>query len=153
MTPKIKIPRSGGFFMRAHLTYASPRGIIYGMKNMFLSLLVLVGMMLGASANAYVDRGAANVRIMNKAAGKTQSVKIPVGTNVNFEKLDVMVRACKQTDPFEAEDYFAFIEITKSGDGLIYSGWMSRNEPGDNPLQNADYDLWLVGCDIDGGEK
>lgn len=152
MTSKIKIPLAGGFFIRPHLTYASPRGIIYGMKNMFLSLLVLAGATLCMPANAYVDRGVANVRIMNKAAGKTQSVHAPVGVPVNFEKLDIVVRACKQTDPFEATDYFAFIEITKSGEGLIFSGWMSRNEPGDNPLQNADYDLWLVGCDV-GGEK
>lgn len=135
--------------MRSYLTSGPSRGIIHNMKNAFLSLMVLCGVMLGTTANAYVDRATANVRIMNKAAGKTQSVAIPVGQTVKFEKLNVTVRSCKQTDPFDALDFFAFVEITKSDEGLIYSGWMSRNEPGDNPVQNADYDLWLIGCDAD----
>ncbi len=96
---------------------------------------------------AYVDGNTAVVRIMNKAAGKTQSVKIPVGRSVEFEKLLVTVKSCKQTDPFQAEDFFAFIQVSTVAAGQIFGGWMSRNEPGDNPLQNADYDLWLVRCE------
>lgn len=98
-------------------------------------------------ARAYVNRDTAVLRIMNKAAGKAQTVRIPVGKRGAFEKLEIMVRACKQTDPFQAEDFFAFIEISKNGEGRIFSGWQSRNEPGDNPVQNADYDVWLVGCE------
>lgn len=100
-------------------------------------------------ANAYINRPNAVVRIMNKAAGKTQTVRVPVGKNFEYEKLNVNVRACKQTDPFEVENHFMFIEISKNGDGQIFGGWMNRNAPGDNPLQNADYDLWLVGCEAD----
>lgn len=99
------------------------------------------------SARAYVDRETAVVRIMNKAAGKVQTIALPVGKMADYEKLSVMVRSCKQTDPFQAEDYFAFIEVYKTGEGKIFSNWMSRNEPGENPLQNADYDLWLVRCE------
>ncbi len=97
-------------------------------------------------ADAYVDRPNAVVRIMNKAAGKVQLVTLPVGKEVKYEKLNMTVRTCKQTDPFEAEDFFMFIEISKTDNGKIFSGWMSANEPGDNPLQNADYDVWLVNC-------
>lgn len=99
------------------------------------------------SARAYVDRETAVIRVMNKAAGKVQTITLPVGKMVDYEKLSVMVRSCKQTDPFQAEDYFAFIEVYKDGEGKIFSNWMSRNEPGENPLQNADYDLWLVRCE------
>lgn len=99
------------------------------------------------SADAFVEKHVATVRVMNKAAGKSQSIEIPVGKQVEFEKLTLMVRNCKQTDPFEAEDFWMFIEVIKNPDGKIFSGWMSRNEPGDNPLQNADYDLWLTGCE------
>ncbi|MDE5615848.1 MAG: DUF2155 domain-containing protein [Alphaproteobacteria bacterium] len=96
-------------------------------------------------ANAYIDRETAVVRIMNKAAGKAQTVTLPVGRRMSFEKLDLLVRSCKQTDPFQAEDFFMFIEISQ--DAKIFSGWMSRNEPGNNPLQHPDYDLWLVRCE------
>ncbi|MBD5389135.1 DUF2155 domain-containing protein [bacterium] len=98
-------------------------------------------------AGAYVDRGTAVVRVMDKAAGKVQTVRLPVGRRVTFEKLNMRVRSCKQTDPFQAENFYMFVEISKVGDGLIFSNWMDRNEPGDNPLQDADYDVWLVTCE------
>ena len=118
------------------------------MKRQIVKLLIGGAFALGfaSGANAYVERDVATVRIMNKAAGKTQTLEIPVGRTVEFEKLTMTARSCKQTDPFQAENYFMFIEVAKSGDGDIFSGWMNKNEPGDNPLQDADYDLWLVGC-------
>lgn len=120
-----------------------------GMRRTFLFSLALawaLGIMPMAS-HAYINRDTATVRIMNKAAGKVQQVNLAVGRAATFEKLNITVRSCKQTDPFQAEDYFAFLEISKSGEGQIFGGWMSRNEPGDNPLQNADYDVWLVKCE------
>lgn len=121
---------------------------IPGMKKNFLfSLGLVMALVAPIASHAYIDRKTATVRIMNKAAGKVQQVNLPVGRTATFEKLDITVRACKQTDPFQAEDYFAFLEISKSGEGQIFGGWMSRNEPGDNPLQNADYDVWLVKCE------
>lgn len=104
-------------------------------------------MMVGTSAQAYVDKNTALVRVMDKAAGKVQTLSLPVGKTIEFEKLQMTARACKQTDPFDAENFFMFIEIDKTPDGQIYGGWMNRNEPGENPLQNADYDVWLVGCE------
>ena len=100
-----------------------------------------------ATANAYVNRNVANLRVLNKAAGKVYSMSVPVGKSAEFEKLNMTVRACKQTDPFDAEDFFMFIEISTGDQGKIFSGWMSRNEPGDNPLQNADYDVWVASCE------
>lgn len=102
------------------------------------------------NANAYIDRDTAVVGIMNKAAGKVQTVRIPVGKTVQYEKMAITVRTCKQTDPFQAEDYYMFVEVFKNGEGQIFGNWMSRNEPGDNPLQNADYDLWLIMCENTG---
>lgn len=116
-------------------------------KICFLILFSLAASFLPNAADAYIDRKNAVVRIMNKAAGKVQTVTLPVGKNAQFEKLNMVVRSCKQTDPFDAEDFYMFIEVETDTDGKIFSGWMSANEPGDNPLQNADYDLWLVRCE------
>lgn len=99
-------------------------------------------------ARAYTERNTAVIQVMNKAAGKTQTVNIPVGQSVQFEKLDITVRSCKQSDPFKAENFYAFVEISKSGDNAkIYGNWMDRNNPGKNPVQNPDYDAWLVKCE------
>lgn len=136
------------------LTLAGGDCRMFGMKKYiacFIGAVMLFAAGIMAPANAYVDRNIAVVAIMNKAAGKTQTVRIPVGRMVDHEKLSMMVRACKQTDPFQAEDYFMFIEIYKPDDSQIFGNWMSRNEPGDNPLQDADYDVWLIKCE-NGGE-
>ena len=112
-----------------------------------LSVFVLIGVTTFGCANAYIDHQTAVVRVLNKAAGKTQVVRVPVGYSVSFEKLNIGARTCKQTDPFDAENYFAFIEIFDAGSDQIFGGWMNRNEPGNNPLQNPDYDVWLVNCE------
>ena len=127
------------------LTLWGARGIIWGMRKIvafFMMFCALPGVAL-----AYVEREVAVLRVMNKDAGKVQEIKIPVGNEVQFEKLFINVRTCKQTDPFEAEDYWGFVEISEVNKGRIYSNWMSRNEPGQNPLQHADYDVWLVKCE------
>ena len=113
---------------------------------LFLSAFFCLSHFLG-QANAYIDKENAVIKIMNKAAGKTQMVNLPVGQNTMFEKLNIIVRSCKQNDPFDAENFFAFVEIEKNTEGKIFSGWMNANEPGENPLQNADYDVWLVKCE------
>ena len=116
-------------------------------KNIFLLVVPFLFVALSDNANAYVEKKTAVVRIMNKAAGKAQTIILPVGKHIEYEKLNLIVRACKQTDPFEPENFFMFVEISKNSEGQIFSNWMNRNEPGDNPLQNADYDLWLVKCE------
>ena len=100
-----------------------------------------------STANAYINRQNAVMRVMNKDAGKVTEINIPVGGEIKFEKLYINLRSCQQTDPFQAEDFFAFVEIAENGQGQIYGNWMGRNEPGKNPLQHADYDVWLVKCE------
>ena len=96
-------------------------------------------------ANAYIEKTNAVIRILNKDAGKVVEQTVPVGQSINFEKLNINVRNCKQSDPFDAEDYFAFIEIF-DGENQVFGGWMTKNDPGQNPLQHPDYDVWLVKC-------
>ena len=116
-----------------------------GMSKKIISFLVAILMVTPVCA--YVDRETAVVRIMSKAAGRAQTVNLTVGQTTEFEKLSLTLRACKQSDPFDAENNFMFIEISKASDGQIFGGWMNRNEPGENPLQDADYDVWLVRCE------
>lgn len=116
------------------------------MKRIVAILSVLVCFVVG-NVYAYTNRNTAIVQVMNKAAGKTQTLNIAVGEVVNFEKLNILVRACKQSDPFDAENFYAFVEISKSDETKIFSNWMDRNNPGKMPVQNPDYDVWLVKCE------
>jgi len=114
------------------------------MKKLLSFLFVILTLI--TNANAYVNRPTAVVTILDKAAGKTHVLNIPVGQTVEYEKLALLARTCKQTDPFDPENAFMFIEISHNN-ATIFSGWMNKNEPGVNPLQNADYDVWLVRCE------
>lgn len=98
-------------------------------------------------AFAYIEKDTAVVRVMNKAAGKTKTVSIKVGSTVQYDGLNLVIRNCKQSDPFDAENFFAFVEIYTKADKRIFSGWMNRNEPGQNPLQDDTYDVWLEKCE------
>lgn len=113
-----------------------------GMKKLFVIFFV----MFPVCVNAFVAEDSAVVRVMNKDAGKVQEVSVPVGQSIDFEKINITVRSCVQSDPFDAENYFAFIEVVEQENKKIFSNWMNRNEPGDKPLQHPDYDLWLVSC-------
>lgn len=117
------------------------------MKNIFkiLCFVCLLGVIPGVT-HAYINRNTATLRVMDKAAGKTRTLDATVGVPVRVEKMSILVRTCKQSDPFDPEDFYAFVEITKSDNTKIYGNWMNRNNPGDRPLQNPDYDVWLVEC-------
>ena len=114
------------------------------MKKLFVFFMILLAT---PCARAFVTKNTAFVQVLDKTAGKTQMLEIPVGTPVSFEKLIITVRACMQSGPFDAENFYAFTEIGRSGEDLFYSNWMDRNNPGRNPVQNPDYDLWLVRCE------
>jgi hypothetical protein len=101
---------------------------------------------VAAEVTDYVTLNNATVQIMNKQAGKVQTITIPVGKTVKFDKLEILVRKCLGTNEFLPEDFFMFSEIKKSGT-KIFSGWMTKSEPGQNPLQDPDNDLWVVKCD------
>ncbi|MDR1027464.1 MAG: DUF2155 domain-containing protein [Rickettsiales bacterium] len=94
----------------------------------------------------YIPMQSANVRIMSKQSGKAQSYRIPVGKSVKYEKLEIIVRKCLAADEFSPEDFFMFAEISKGG-RRAFSGWMVQSEPGANPFQDPDTDLWLVKCE------
>ena len=110
-------------------------------------IALLVSLIVFCPAHAYVDRSNAVIAILDKASGKTHTTTVPVGYDTKYEKLNFIVRTCKQTDPFQAENAYMFIEISAATGDKVFSGWMNKNAPGENPLQNADYDIWLVRCE------
>jgi len=104
-----------------------------------------------AAANEFIDGETAVIRVMDKVSGRARTITAPVGQRTEFEKLEIMVRTCKSTQPFAAQDNFMFVEIAKrftanTQPRRIFSGWMTASAPGDNPLQDPEYDLWLIEC-------
>lgn len=113
----------------------------------FCLLVTPLFLLSNSPAFAYIEKDTAVLRVMNKAAGKTQVVPVNVGYMKRLDGLNIAVRSCKQSDPFDAENFFVFLEIYTKTDERIFSGWMNRNEPGQNPLQDDTYDVWLERCE------
>jgi hypothetical protein len=117
------------------------------MVKKLLLLFALISPAFAETAESeYAMMNNATVQVMNKQAGKVQTITIPVGKAVKFNKLEILVRKCMATNEFMPEDFFMFTEIRKGG-AKIFSGWMTKSEPGQNPLQDADNDLWLIRCE------
>jgi len=95
--------------------------------------------------NDFIEKEVAVIRIINKASTRVTEHTLRVGQDFSFSKLGITVRACMTTQPFAAHDDFMFVEIAKD-DRRIFSGWMTASAPGDNPLQDNEYDVWLVSC-------
>lgn len=117
------------------------------MKRMCLFVVLSILCIVPQSVFSYVEKNTAVVRVMDKAAGKTQTLRLSLNKDFSFDGLVLNVRNCKQSDPFDAENFFMFVEIYTKTSGRIFSGWMNRNEPGQNPLQNDVYDVWLEKCE------
>ena len=122
------------------------------MKNIIKSLLVVSCYMLVVPSFAetagddYTAMQSATIQVMDKAAGRTRTFIVPVGESIKVDKLEILVKKCLGTNEFLPEDFYMFADIVKN-DGKIFSGWMTKSEPGQNPLQDPDNDLWLVRCE------
>jgi len=123
--------------------------------NLLMILVVLVIFLLSSATEAFsamrdsddfISKNSAIVQILTKQSGRTQTLTIPMNRPTEFEKIIINVRECLATDEFLPENFYMMVDITKR-DHRIFSGWMSRNEPGQNPLQDPDHDLWLVRCE------
>ena len=54
---------------------------------------------------AYIEKDVAIIRIMDKASGKTQTAELPIGKTLNFDGINIIAKNCKQSDPFDAENF------------------------------------------------
>lgn len=117
------------------------------MKTKKILCFLILPLFFYTPAFGYIEKDSAVVRVMNKAAGKTQTVSVAVGKSVQYDDLTITARSCKQSDPFDPANFFAFIEVYTKTNERIFSGWMNRNEPGQNPLQDDAFDIWLEKCE------
>jgi hypothetical protein len=123
----------------------------------------------GTSMQAF---SAVKLRALDKITGNSRDLSAKVGDSLNFGRLRVTVRACYQSDPREAPESAAFLEVRavptapKDGssakptntstmnkgpqpigeDGLLFSGWMYASSPGISALEHPTYDVWVISC-------
>ena len=87
------------------------------------------------------------LRALDKIAGVTRDVNLPVGATARFGRLEVDNAQCRYPVGNPAGDAFALLRVREEGrDEPVFTGWMIASAPGLNPLDHQRYDVWVLRC-------
>jgi hypothetical protein len=87
---------------------------------------------------------------LDKITARVSEIEAPVGKQVRFGNLSILVRDCEKNPPEDRPESAAFVEIdeTRPGEGAVrqFSGWMFASSPALSALENPVYDVIVLGC-------
>ena len=120
-------------------------------------LLGLVGSALASAAVAQapppgqIDRTrTAVLRGLDKVSARISTFEAPVGEEVRFGTMRILVLACTKRPPEETPETTAFLEVTDMRPGQpankVYTGWMFASSPALSALEHPVYDVWVIDC-------
>ncbi|WP_428544871.1 DUF2155 domain-containing protein [Profundibacter sp.] len=90
---------------------------------------------------------AAILRGLDKLDGSVTDIKLAVGKNQNFGRLNITLEDCRYPKGNPAGNAFAFLTIRENGkDDPVFQGWMIAAAPALDALDNARYDVWVLRC-------
>ncbi|VVT04586.1 conserved hypothetical protein [Sphingomonas sp. EC-HK361] len=110
------------------------------------------------SDNPVVDAGTtpmaertAVIGWLNKRNGVSRNVPMKVGQAVRMGDTIIRLRACERTAPWEQQQLTgAFVQLDVHGIDQhwrrVFSGWLYKERPSLNVVQNAVYDVWVKSC-------
>jgi hypothetical protein len=89
--------------------------------------------------------------VLNKRNGDTRDITMKPGQAVRVGDAVIRLRACDTTAPWEPQDLTgAFVQVdVKQTDQQwrrVFSGWLYKERPELNVVQNAIYDVWPKSC-------
>ena len=87
---------------------------------------------------------------LDKTTARISQFEAPVGTQVRFGDLSIIVRDCEQNSPEEQPENAAFVEIYETRPGepkaRVFSGWMFSSSPALSALEHPIYDVNVLEC-------
>lgn len=91
--------------------------------------------------------------ILNKRNGIVKNVALHPGQSARWKDLIVRLRACETTAPWEEEKLTgAFVQVdvqrTDKKWGRVFSGWLFKESPSLNAVENPVYDVWPKSCEM-----
>jgi hypothetical protein len=91
------------------------------------------------------------IGMLNKRNGISRDATLHPGQGVRWGDLIVRLRACETTADWEPEQFTgAFVQADKRGpDGTwrrIFSGWLYKESPSLNVVEDPLYDVWPKSC-------
>lgn len=97
-----------------------------------------------------IDTNTAQMQAMDKITGRVSVINVPVGGEVKFGSLSIVVRSCKTRPVEETPDNFAFVDVadtTLQGEQVnIFKGWMISSSPATHAVEHPIFDVWLLKC-------
>lgn len=109
--------------------------------------LLLAG---GAANAAYMDKGNAVLRGLDKITARTWTLDAPVGGGVRFGTLEIRLEACKKRPPEEPPESAAFMTIIDHRPDeqavQVFRGWMFASRPALSALEHPVYDIVVLDC-------
>ena len=91
------------------------------------------------------------IGILNKRNGIVQNVTLRPGQSIRWKDVIVRLRACETTAPWEEEKLtgaFVQVDVQKPDKswGRVFSGWLYKESPSLNVVENPIYDVWPKSC-------
>ncbi|HVM84510.1 MAG TPA: DUF2155 domain-containing protein [Candidatus Binatia bacterium] len=115
-----------------------------------VALPVSATLTLGAHPAAAVPMDTVVLQGLDKITARVSTIKIPVGSTVNFGALQITARACDKHPPEETPEAAAFLEVVEVKPDekpvLRFSGWMFASSPALSALEHPVYDLIVLDC-------
>lgn len=113
---------------------------------------VAAGLMLSAAAElpTPVAERVVGIGVLNKQNGNVRFFEVKPGAVIAHERLQIRVRTCETTPPWERPQTGAFLQIDErlrqGGSRRIFSGWLFAESPSLNSVENPTYDVWVRSC-------
>ncbi len=100
-----------------------------------------------ALAQEATDSPGGRLRVLDKLTGQITDLDLARGQSQTVGRLTVGLAECRYPTANPASDSWAHVTITDSSvAGLVFSGWMLASSPALSALDNARYDVWVLGC-------
>ncbi len=118
----------------------------------FMAGLLAVVMVGSALAQEAVEAPGGRVRVLDKLTGKTTDLDLSRGQSQSVGRLTVSLQECRFPKNNPASDSWMHLFITDASAATpVFSGWMLASSPALSALDNARYDVWVLGCVLPDG--
>ena len=94
------------------------------------------------------------LRGLDKITARITTFEVPLGEEVSFGTLRIIVQACRKRPPEDAPEVAVFLEIDEdrpgeSGRQPLFTGWMFASSPALSALEHPVYDVWVIDCSME----
>ncbi len=120
-------------------------------RSALIALSLLAALPALAQTGVETARGkGAILRSLDKVSSNTTDLELAPGESADVGRLTVMLGECRYPAADPNSDAFAQLVITdRHSKATIFDGWMVASSPALSALDDARYDVWVLGCKTD----